>query len=250
VRRRQADLHARVNGNLRLDFGDVTLTSYAGLELFARDLRNTDFNGMVRAAFAGTPSWGDFGVVALVRVLIGLVILGGRRLRHLAYLQDDVVFRRFAGLRVGPTGRTVSRWLKGFTMRTVGRLQAANAAVVARVLPRDAWEQSSTILSPERLPPRSVAQRQLKPLMEQSLASLRRLGEGTFIQGEPHSGPAATVAAGSCASVAPCCRRDTAPVGPAHARGASGSERSPPDETVLPRSRAGGAARAGGASAV
>jgi hypothetical protein len=31
-----------------------------------------------------------------VRLLIGLVILGGRRLRHVAYLCDDVVYRRFA----------------------------------------------------------------------------------------------------------------------------------------------------------
>ena len=138
MRRRKADLQARVNGNLPLDFGDVTLTSYAGLELFARYLRQADFNTLVRTAFAGAPCWGDFGVVVMIRLLIGLVILGGRRLRHLAYLQDDVVFRRFAGLRMVPTARTVSRWLKGFTMRTVGRLQALNAAVVARVLPRDA----------------------------------------------------------------------------------------------------------------
>ena len=42
VRRRKTDLRARVNGNLRLDFGDVTLTLYAGLELFARYLRQSD----------------------------------------------------------------------------------------------------------------------------------------------------------------------------------------------------------------
>ena len=33
-----------------------------------------------------------------------------------------------------PTARTVSRWLQGFTMTTVARLQAINTAVVARVL--------------------------------------------------------------------------------------------------------------------
>jgi hypothetical protein len=134
VRRRKSDLTARVNGNLRLDFGDVTLTSYAGLELFARYLRQSHFNMMVRTAFAGTPTWGDYGLVVMVRLLIGLVILGGRRLRHVAYVCDDVVYRRFVGLRVIPSARTVSRWLKGFTMHTVERLQALNAAVIARVL--------------------------------------------------------------------------------------------------------------------
>ena len=31
----------------------------------------------------------DFGVVVMVRVFVGLVIVGGRRLRHLAYVADD-----------------------------------------------------------------------------------------------------------------------------------------------------------------
>jgi len=135
MRQRKLDLRARVNGDLQLEFGDVALTSYAGLELFARYLRRTGFNTMVREAFAGTTRWGDYGVVAMIRLLVGLVIIGGRRLRHLAYVQDDPLFRRFAGLRRIPTARTVSRWLKHFTMTTVDRLQVLNAGIVARVLP-------------------------------------------------------------------------------------------------------------------
>ena len=90
---------------------------------------------MVREAFAGTTRWGDYGVVAMIRLLLGLMIIGGRRLRHLAYVQDDPLFRRFAGVRCIPTARTVSRWLKHFTMTTVDRLQVLNAGIVARVLP-------------------------------------------------------------------------------------------------------------------
>ncbi|MBI1873912.1 MAG: IS1380 family transposase [Acidobacteria bacterium] len=135
MRQRKLDLHARVNGDLALDFGDVALTSYAGLELFARYLRRTRFNTLVRDACAGTVTWGDYGVVAMVRLLIGLLIVGGRRLRHLGYVQDDPLFRRFAGVRVVPTARTLGRWLKHFTMSTVGRLQDLNAGVVAHVLP-------------------------------------------------------------------------------------------------------------------
>ena len=58
VRRRKTDLLARVNGNLPLEFADITLTSYAGLELFARYLRRVDFNRQVRDAFDGMPRWG------------------------------------------------------------------------------------------------------------------------------------------------------------------------------------------------
>ena len=125
---------ARVNGNLPLEFDDVTLTSYAGLELFGRYLRTRRFNGLVRDAFADVPRWGDFGVVAMVRVLVGSVIVGGRRLRHVAYVADDPVFQRFGGVRIVPTARTMSRWLRHFTMRTVTRLQALNAAVVSHLL--------------------------------------------------------------------------------------------------------------------
>ncbi|MGH9347009.1 MAG: IS1380 family transposase [Vicinamibacterales bacterium] len=135
MRQRTPDWQARVNGDLPLDFTDAALTSYAGLELFARYLRRTRFNALVREIFRGTATGGDYGVVAMVRLLIGLLIVGGRRLRHVAYVADDPLFRRFTGLRRLPTARTVSRWLKQFTMTTVGRLQDLNAGVVARLVP-------------------------------------------------------------------------------------------------------------------
>lgn len=134
MRRSKTDLHARVNGDLQLEFADVALTSYAGLELFGQYLRATGFNATVRAAWAGTAGWGDFGAVAMVRLLIGLLVVGGRRLRHLAFVQDDPLFHRFCEVQVVPTARTVSRWLQGFTMTTVAALQAINTAVIARVL--------------------------------------------------------------------------------------------------------------------
>ena len=134
VRRSRTDLRARVNGDVQLEFTDVALTSYAGLKLFGRYLRATGFNATVRHAVAGMPAWGDFGAVAMVRVLMGLLLVGGRRLRHLAFVQNDPLFQRFGEVQVVPTARTVSRWLQGFTMTTVARLQAINTAVVARVL--------------------------------------------------------------------------------------------------------------------
>ena len=60
-----------------MEFDDVRLTSYAGLELLERYLRTRRFNQLVREAFADLPRGGDFGVVVMVRVFVGLVIVGG-----------------------------------------------------------------------------------------------------------------------------------------------------------------------------
>jgi hypothetical protein len=128
-------LPARVNGNLAFDFGDVSLTSYAGLELLSRYLRAVRFNALIRTAFADAPIGGDYSAVAMVRLLVALLVVGGRRLEHVKYLQHDPLLRRFCQLRVVPTARTVSRWLMQFTMATVERVQALNAAVIAHVIP-------------------------------------------------------------------------------------------------------------------
>ena len=136
MRRRNTELHARVNGNLAFEFTDAKLTSYAGLELFDRYLRQMGFSKLVRTAFSDARVGGDFGVIAMVRVLIGLLVLGGRRLDHLRYLATDPLLRRFARVRAWPSARTVSRWLKRFTMKSVEHLAALNAAVIAQIMPR------------------------------------------------------------------------------------------------------------------
>lgn len=64
-----------------------------------------------------------------------MLVVGGRRLEHLAYIANDPLIQRFCQLRVLPAARTVSRWLKQFTMKTVERLQGLNVAVIAYVIP-------------------------------------------------------------------------------------------------------------------
>ena len=70
----------------------------------------------------------------MVRLVIGLLVVGGRRLRHAVFVQDDPLFRRFGAVRLVPTARTLSRWLQAFTMTTGQRLQPINTAVIARGL--------------------------------------------------------------------------------------------------------------------
>jgi hypothetical protein len=134
VRYRKADLGTAVKNDLRVEFTESGLSSYAGLELLTRYCRSIRLNDLIRRHFAGTVLGGDYGTVAMIRIMLGLLIVGGRRIRHLDFVRGDVLFERFAGLIRLPSLRTLSRWLTQFTMQSVQRLQALNAEIVARVI--------------------------------------------------------------------------------------------------------------------
>ena len=131
MRRKKADLHARVNDNLKMEFTGEGLTSYAGLELLMRYLRNVDWNRQLRRHLGSVGFGGDFGVVSLCRVLLGLLWVGGRRLRHLDFLKGDPLLQRFCGLTDLPTPRSVSTFLRRFSDKGLNALKALNADVVA-----------------------------------------------------------------------------------------------------------------------
>jgi hypothetical protein len=133
VRHRKADLHASVKRDLRFEFTETRLTSYAGLELFRSYLGRSRLNALLRSHLDPQLSR-DFRAVALVRLVVALLIVGGRRLRHLEFLRGDPMIHRFAGLQVLPTSRTVSRWLQRFQRTTVEQLRRVNGAVVAAVV--------------------------------------------------------------------------------------------------------------------
>jgi len=134
MRQRKADLGRRVNGELRVEFSESGLTSYAGLELLIRYFRGIQLNGWLRRHLAPAGLAGDFGAVAMVRVLLGLLIVGGRRLQHVGYLAGDPLIQRFCGLAHLPGRRTVSRWLQQFRGASIERLRQLNAEVVARTV--------------------------------------------------------------------------------------------------------------------
>ena len=50
-----------------------------GLELLTRYLRRIGFNARVRRHLGAVVHGDDFGVVALCRVILGLLVVGGRR---------------------------------------------------------------------------------------------------------------------------------------------------------------------------
>jgi hypothetical protein len=134
MRWRKADLRRRVNGTLRLRFAQRGLTSYGGLEFVRRYFEVLGLVPLLRGELGRALPRSDFGVPAMVLVLLTLVISGGRRLRHLLYMADDPVVLRLCGLTRLPTPRTVGRWLAALRARHLPRLQRVNARVVARAI--------------------------------------------------------------------------------------------------------------------
>jgi hypothetical protein len=90
-------------------------------------------NERIRYHLGSNLPGGDFGTVALCRTLLGLLIVGGRHLRHIGFLKGDPVFERFCGLKVLPTDRTLSNWLKDFRAKSVDALSRLNADLIAGV---------------------------------------------------------------------------------------------------------------------
>ena len=117
MRLSKADLPGRVNSNLRLRFQAKALTSFAGLELVRRYFGSIDLGARIRRHLKDSGLDGDYGVVAMVVVVLGLLICGGRRLQHLLYLKEDPLVLRLAGLKRLPTPRTLGRWLRRFLRR-------------------------------------------------------------------------------------------------------------------------------------
>ena len=118
------------NRDLRIEFGSEKLTSYAGLEMIGRFLRRLEFARRVREAFALEALGGDYGTRRLVLVVVGLLLVGGRRLEHLQYVANDPLFGRFCGLARIPSARTVVNWLKSFTRRSIAALSRLNSDLV------------------------------------------------------------------------------------------------------------------------
>ena len=108
------------------------LTSYGGLELLRRYLRQLEIPRRLHAAC--TAVGGDYSGSRLALLLMALLYVGARRLEHLQYLVGDPLIRRFAGLAPVPTARTVSNWLRRFTQETLRPLVQLNQDLVLDTL--------------------------------------------------------------------------------------------------------------------
>src|SRR5216683_2679565 len=112
-----ASLRRMVKGKLHVEFVRQELTSYSGLELLRRYLRQLDVPSRLRVACAATG--GDYGGGRLALLIVALFYVGARRLEHLRYVAGDPPIARLCGLARLPSARTVSNWLKQFTQATL-----------------------------------------------------------------------------------------------------------------------------------
>ncbi len=129
-----ASLRRGVKGDLTIQFVPQALTSYGGLALLRRYLRQIDLVGRLRQAFAGLH--GDYGGARLALVVLAVFYVGARRLEHLRFLGSDPLVTRFCGLARLPTRRTVANWLRQSTQETLGPLVALNRDLVTEALAR------------------------------------------------------------------------------------------------------------------
>ena len=148
---RKGSIRGRVKGDLAIEFTDEPLTAHAGLELFRRFLEGSGFVRRLEAVFAGRPFDSDYGSLRMALAAIGMLLIGGSRLRHVEVLGRDPLFARFARLRRVPCERTLSRWLKELTAFYRERLntllrEIALATFLACRLPRVTLELDGTVI--------------------------------------------------------------------------------------------------------
>ena len=115
MRLRKRLLRARVKGHFPIVFTDEAMSAHAGLALIARFFESAGWTRRLREVFADRDFDCDYGSFRMALSVIGLLLVGGRRLVHLRELEADPVFLRFARLGRLPTVRTLSRWLKTVT---------------------------------------------------------------------------------------------------------------------------------------
>lgn len=130
MRLRKAELRRRVNGDMELRFESQGLTSYAGLELLRSHFGRIGLARCIGRHLGRIAPASDFGVVPMLTLVLMLLISGGRRVRHLSYLESDPMILRSCGLARLPTARSVGRWLGGFGAAQLEALSQLNDEVV------------------------------------------------------------------------------------------------------------------------
>ena len=130
MRLRVMGLGRVVKRALAIEFVRDQLTSYGGLELLRHYFQLIGLNRRIRQGFREHDLGGDYGCVRLVLLVVGLLVVGARRLKQLRYVAQDPLFARLCGLARIPTDRTVVNWLKQFTQASLRALVRINSELL------------------------------------------------------------------------------------------------------------------------
>jgi hypothetical protein len=107
-----------------LKFEDQNLTSFAGLVIFQPLMLGLEMKNRLWHCFRHLNLSRIFGHHIITLLLIVHLLLGYRRLRDLAYYQDDPMVKRLLGLNQLPDASTVSRALSSIDGLSIARLRA------------------------------------------------------------------------------------------------------------------------------
>ncbi len=83
MRIRKGSIRGRVKADLPIEFTHEKLSAHGGLELFRRFVDRSGFADRLRDVFSIRQFDGDYGSFRVTLALIGMLLLGGTRLRHL-----------------------------------------------------------------------------------------------------------------------------------------------------------------------
>lgn len=126
MRFRKPDSHRQRKPIMEIEFTEEGLTSYAGLELVRSFLSRLGFFLSLRKVEERIGFHGDTPFRSMILLILGLLLVGGRRLSHVAHLEHDPVVLRFAGLDRVPSRATVGRFLKQFNSKNWSALDRLN----------------------------------------------------------------------------------------------------------------------------
>jgi len=137
VRLSRADFYSPCKSFLRIEFAPQDITAYGGLELIRRYFGIINLHRRVQAVFSHYEMGGDYRAIDMILVIVGLILVGGRRLEHLSYVCEDPLVKRFCGLFRLPRERSVARWLKRFTHDSLKALVEINSEMVCEAIERE-----------------------------------------------------------------------------------------------------------------
>lgn len=134
MRLSRADFQGSCKSFLKIEFASQDITAFGGLELLRRYLALIELGRRVRTVFLRNDVGGDYRAIDMILVIMVLILVGGRRLEHLNYICDDPLVKRFCGLLRLPRERSVSRWLKRFTHKSLMALVEINSQIVGEAI--------------------------------------------------------------------------------------------------------------------
>ena len=136
MRLSRADFQDSCKSYLKIEFASQDITAFGGLELLRRYLALIEVGWRVHSVFARYKVGGDYRAIDMILVILVLILVGGRRLEHLNYVCDDPLVKRFCGLLRLPRERSVARWLKRFTHKSLMALVEINSQIVSEAIER------------------------------------------------------------------------------------------------------------------